>query len=92
MDWPNFTSATIAGQHHNRRDLRFQGAVQVRETLQIQHLNLVDKEHTGHQLRDALVDVAIHHFVNLPAEFLGDFRLFRLRHGTQHGHNVIPSL
>ena len=53
--------ASIGCKDDNRRQTAFQGSVQVCETLNVQHVHLVDEEHSRHQLSHALVNVSVHH-------------------------------
>jgi hypothetical protein len=39
--------------------------VEISETLNVEHMHLVDKQHTRHQLSDALVNVSVHNAVDL---------------------------
>lgn len=43
---PNFSDATVGSHDDNRRHLVFQSTIQERETLNVQHVNLVDEEDT----------------------------------------------
>lgn len=44
--------------------------MQVGETFDVQHVDLVNKEHPWDQLGNTLVDVLVHHLVNLPSKFI----------------------
>ena len=44
--------------------------MQVGEAFDVQHVHFVDEQHSGDEFGDALIDVLIHHFVNLTAEFI----------------------
>ncbi len=62
---PDRAHAAVRGQHHYWRQGRLQGAVQVGEALDVQHVNLVDEQHSRHQLGHALIDVPVHYLVDL---------------------------
>jgi len=51
-------------------DGRLQGPLQVRETLHVQHVHLVDEEDARNKFRNPLVNVLVDHFVNLAAQFV----------------------
>lgn len=40
------TSAAIRGEYDNRREGRLERSMQVREALDVEHVNLVDEQHT----------------------------------------------
>lgn len=44
--------------------------MKVGEALDVQHVDLVNKEHTWNQLSDTLINVLVYHLVDLPAEFI----------------------
>mmetsp|Transcript_41919 Transcript_41919/g.82178 ORF Transcript_41919/g.82178 Transcript_41919/m.82178 type:complete len:470 (+) Transcript_41919:161-1570(+) len=62
------------------------------ETLDVEHVHLVDEEHPRHELRDALVDVPVDHPVDLRAQFFRNLRLFGLAHGRHEARHVRPAL
>ncbi len=49
---------------------------------------LINKQHTRHQLRDALLDVLVYDFVDFSAKLLSDFGFLRLRQLVHNGHDV----
>ena len=53
--------ASVGCKDDNRRQTAFQGSVQVCETLNVQHVHLVDEEHSRHKLSHALVNVSVYH-------------------------------
>lgn len=73
VEWPvvpDDTVASVGCKDDNGGDGRLQGPVQVGKALDVQHVDLINKEHPRDQLGHALVDVLVHHFVNLPSEFI----------------------
>ena len=44
--------------------------MQIGEALNVQHVDLVDEEHTWNQLSNALVNVLVHHLVDLLPQFV----------------------
>ena len=70
--------AAVGGKDDDRGEGGFQGAVEVGEAFNVQHVHLVDKEDAGHQLGHALINVPIHHPVHLVPQLLRDLCLFGL--------------
>ena len=62
---PDDTFASVGGEDDDGSDGGLECSVQVGEALDIQHVHLVQEQDARHQLSNALVDVLIHHFVNL---------------------------
>lgn len=54
--------------------------------------HLVDKEDTRHELGHALVDVPVHHPVDLGPQLFGDLGLLLLHHLAHHAHHILPAL
>lgn len=67
---PDHTVASVRCKDDDGGDRRLQGPVQVGEALDVQHVDLINKEHTWNQLRNALINVLVHHLVNLPPKFV----------------------
>ena len=44
--------------------------MQISEALYVQHVNLVDEQHAGNQLGNALVNVLVHNLVDLLPQFV----------------------
>ena len=66
--------------------------MEICETLNVQHVDLVNKEHPWDQFCHSLVNVAIHHLVNLLAKFIGDLSLLWFHQLAHHAQHVLPSL
>ena len=84
--------AAIGREDDNGREGGLEGAVEVCEALNVQHVHLVDKEDARHKLGDPLVNVLVDDLVDLRAELLGDLRLLWLHHLPHHAHQVLPAL
>lgn len=69
-DSPNDAAASIGGKDDNGRNGRFQRFVQIGKGLQIEHMYLVDEQHAGHQLCNALVNVFVHNLVDLHTQLV----------------------
>lgn len=67
---PDNAVSSVGSKDDNGGNRRFQCSVQVCETLNIQHVNLIHKEHTWHQLCNALIDVFVHHLIYLSSKFV----------------------
>mmetsp|Transcript_6282 Transcript_6282/g.18359 ORF Transcript_6282/g.18359 Transcript_6282/m.18359 type:complete len:351 (+) Transcript_6282:612-1664(+) len=70
----------------------FQSTVQVREALDVQHVDLVDEQNAGNEFGDTLVDVPVHNPVDLRSQLLGDFCLLGLHHLAHHGQDILATL
>lgn len=44
--------------------------MEIREAFGVQHVHLIHKQHPGYQLGDTLVNVAVHHLVDLSTELV----------------------
>ena len=62
---PDGALAAVGGEDDDGRDGGLERAVQVGEALDVEHVHLVDEQHARHELGDALVDVLVHHLVDL---------------------------
>lgn len=67
---PDQTVSPVWGEHNDGGDAALQGAVQVGEALDVQHVHLIHKQHPGHELSHSLVYVAVHHLVDFSAELI----------------------
>ena len=52
---------TVGGEDDDGCEGRLERAVEVGEALDVEHVHLVNEEHAGHELGDALVDVLVDH-------------------------------
>eukprot|EP00048_Salpingoeca_helianthica_P015589 m.227537 g.227537 ORF g.227537 m.227537 type:complete len:395 (+) comp17243_c0_seq1:32-1216(+) len=84
--------AAVGGKDDNGGQGGLEGAVEEGEALEIEHVDLVDKEYAGHKLSYALVNVPVDHLIDLAAQLLGDFGLARLHQRAHHRHDVLPTL
>lgn len=67
---PDNAVPSVGSKDDYGRDRRFQCSMQICETFNIQHVNLIYKEHTWDQLCNALINVFIHHLVYLPSKLV----------------------
>ena len=84
--------ASVGGQNHCRRHGGLEEGVEVGETLDIEHVNLVDEDDSWNDLRNALVNIALDDFVHLPAKFIGDFCPAALDETAHDAHNILTAL
>lgn len=70
LDIPDNTVSSIGSKDDNGGNRRFQCSVQVRETFNIQHVNLIYKQYTWDQLCNALINVFIYHFIYFSSKFI----------------------
>mmetsp|Transcript_35132 Transcript_35132/g.76917 ORF Transcript_35132/g.76917 Transcript_35132/m.76917 type:complete len:349 (-) Transcript_35132:43-1089(-) len=85
-------NSTVGGHHDDRGQWRLQRSVQVGETLDIQHVDLINEQHPGDQLRDPLINISVNHLIDLPTELIGHLRLPLLFELLHHGREVLPPL
>lgn len=69
----NVGDSSIGGKNNNGGCVIFKGPVEEGETLDIQHMDLINKEDTGDDIGLALFAPVGHFFVNLISYFLFDF-------------------
>jgi len=62
--------ASVCGENNDRTYRGLQSSMQVSEALDVEHVDLVDEQHSGHELRHPLVDVLVHDFVDFGAKFV----------------------
>ena len=60
----NSGDTTIGGHDHNGGHVTFKRAVEVRETLNVEHMHLIDEEHTGNDLSLAFLTPLCNLFEN----------------------------
>ena len=85
-----FTS--VSGQYHGRCHGRLEEGVEVGETLDVEHVNLIDEDDSWDDLCNALVNIAFDHFVDLSAKFIGDFGPATLDETAHDAHNILAAL
>ena len=68
--------ASVRCEDDDGSEIRLECSVEVGEALNVEHVDLVDEEHTWHELCNAVIDVLIHHFVNLQSQLLRNLSLF----------------
>ena len=67
---PDDAVASVGREDDDGGDGGLERAVQVGEALDVQHVDLVHEQHARDQLGHALVNVLVHHLVDLPPEFI----------------------
>merc|ERR550514_1379442 len=67
--------AAVRRENDDRRERTLKRTVQVREALDIQHVDLIDEEHARNKLRNTLVNVSVDDFVDFRAQLLHDLGL-----------------
>merc|ERR1711998_614522 len=81
---PRTAHAAVGGKDHNGRKCGLQCSVEVCKALDIQHVNLINEQHTRHQLRNALVNVLVDNLVYLCPKLLSNLGLLGLHHLPHH--------
>lgn len=67
---PDEAVSSVGGEDHDGSNGALQCSVEVREALDVQHVHLVHKQHTGDELGHTLVYVTVHHLVDLGAQLV----------------------
>ena len=88
----NSAEPSVRSQNHHWSKLRFQRPVQICKALNIQHMDLIDEQHSRDQLSNSLIDVLAHDFVDFFPEFLGDLGFLGFHDGVHDGEEVLTSL
>lgn len=88
----NCADTSISGQDDNGSESRFESPVEEGETFDIQHMNLIDEEHSRDKFSNTLVDVSVDNFVDFASEFLGHFGFFRFHDLTHKTHKIVSAL
>mmetsp|Transcript_72480 Transcript_72480/g.212419 ORF Transcript_72480/g.212419 Transcript_72480/m.212419 type:complete len:368 (-) Transcript_72480:27-1130(-) len=83
---------SVCGKNDDRAQGGFKSAVQIRKALNVKHVNLVDEEHTWHQLCDALIYVPVDDLVDLQPELFCDLCLPGLHEGAHDALDVLAAL
>ena len=78
--------APVGCKDYNGGDGALERSVEVSETLDVKHVDLVYKQHPRDQLSHPLVNVPVHHFVDLSTELIWEERANQapgIRSGSQ---------
>lgn len=67
---PDQALSPVGGKHHDGGDAALQRSMEIREAFGVQHVHLIHKQHPGYQLGDTLVNVTVHHLVDLSTELV----------------------
>merc|ERR1719379_913769 len=84
--------AAVRREDDDRRERALERAIQIREALDVQHVDLIDEEHAWNKFRDALVNVPVDDFVDFRAQLLRDLGLPRLHELPHDRHDVLAAL
>ena len=84
--------SSVGGQHDGRGHGGLEKGVEVGETLDIEHMNLVDEDDTWDDLCNALVNIALDDFVDLSAKFIGDLCPATLDETAHDTHDILSAL
>ena len=84
--------ASVGGQHHRRCHGGLEEGVEVGETLDIEHMNLIDEDDSWNDLCNTLVNIALDDFINLSAKLIGDFCPATLDQTAHDTHNILTAL
>jgi hypothetical protein len=84
--------ALVGGKDDVRGDLGFEGAIEVGEGFDVEHVDLVDEEDAGDELGDTLVDVPVDDLVDLGPQLVGDLGPATLDKLAHDRHDILPAL
>jgi len=84
--------ASVGGQHNGRCHGGLEEGIEVGETLDIEHMNLIDEDDSWNDLCDTLVNVALDDFIDFSAKFIGDFCPATLDETAHDAHNILAAL
>lgn len=87
----DLADAAVGRKDDDRRQRRLEGAVEVREALDVKHVDLIDEEDARHEFCDALVDVAVDDLVDLLAQLVRDLCFLRLEDLAHDRHDVLAA-
>ena len=84
---PYSALSTVGGEDDNGSNGGLEGPMQVGEALDVQHVDLINEEDARNQLSNALVNVLVHHLVNLLPQFVWN-RVTRVRPKMMDKHQA----
>ena len=84
--------ASVGSEDDGRCHGGLEEGVEVGETLDIEHVNLVDEDDTWNDLCNALVNIALDDFVDLSSKFVSDFCPATFYEAAHDAHNVLATL
>ena len=64
---------SVGGKNNDGGKVAFKGSVEVGETFDIEHMDLIDEEHTWHKLSNTVINVLINDLVDFKTKLFGDF-------------------
>ncbi len=88
----NCAHASVGCQDDDWGQSGLQGSVQESETLDVQHMHLVDEQHARHQFSNSLVDVSVDHLVDFSSQLVSHLSLLGLHDLTHQTHEVVTTL
>ena len=62
---PNGADASIGSQHNDRRKSRLKRPVEEGKAFDVQHMHLINEQHSWHQLSNSLIDIPIDYLIYL---------------------------
>ena len=55
---------SVGSQDNDRGEVTFEGSIHVGEALNVEHVDFINKQNTGNQLSDSVVNVSVYYFVD----------------------------
>ena len=84
--------AVVGGEDDNWSQVTFKSSIEISETFNIKHMDLIDEENTWYKLGDTVVNVLVNNFVDFQSQLLGDFGLLWSVDLAHQGKEVMTSL
>ena len=84
--------ASVGGQHDDGRKCGLKRAIEEGEALDVEHMHLIDEQHSRHQLSHTLIDIPIDYLVYLRSQLLSHLSLLRLHDLAHQAHEVVAAL
>lgn len=75
---PNQAVSPVGGKHDDGGDAALQRSMEICEAFSVQHVHFVHKQHSGYQLGYALVNIAVHHLVDLSTKLICNRRRWNM--------------
>jgi len=88
----NLTHSAVGGEDYDRGQVRLKSSVEIGETLNVKHVNLIDEQNSRHKLGDAVVNIFVHNFVDFESQFLCNLGLLRSVNLGHQRYEIVASL
>ena len=73
----NLADTSVSGEDDDGRQVALKSSVHISEALDIEHVHLINEEDTWNELRDTVINIAVHNLINFETQLLCDLSLLR---------------